>query len=290
MIKKSIIAMLASIMMILLSAAAYLFHAGYKLPDNDPSWFLENKSRFSGKRAVVCIGDSITHAKTGCNYVDILGKRLGSDYVMVNAGVNSELSYNVLQRLDGIIKCEPDFVTILIGTNDSKDSFSEEAAAKKMKQMKLPRRPGAEWFQSNLVEMISRLKAKTNARIAILSLPPITEDINHPRYIHSLQFVRIIKAAAQEQRIAYLPLRERTEKVISKIHSKPSLKFEDRELEAQLGFVRNYLFKTGWDDISRENGFVFLTDYVHLNCESAKMISDMIEEFIKGGGNYEPGY
>ncbi|MGY4857374.1 SGNH/GDSL hydrolase family protein [Cryobacterium sp. AP23] len=68
---------------------------------------------------VVCAGDSITHGFMSASCLSLLQDRLGADgYEFVNAGINSDLAWNLLQRLDAIIACQLEVVTILIGTND----------------------------------------------------------------------------------------------------------------------------------------------------------------------------
>ena len=141
---------------------AYAYHHGNKKPQNNPRRFLE-KQGVSARDAkvVVCIGDSITHGNSICNYVDMLTRNLGvRGFNFINAGINSELAYNVLQRLDEIIECNPDFVTIMIGTNDSNKSRTEADARKAIRQMRLPQRPTAEWYRTNLFEICRTLKKR----------------------------------------------------------------------------------------------------------------------------------
>ena len=47
------------------------------------------------------------------------------DFRFLNHGVNGDLAWNGLQRLDRVIAERPDFVTILIGTNDVNATLSE---------------------------------------------------------------------------------------------------------------------------------------------------------------------
>ena len=39
------------------------------------------------------------------------------DFSIVNAGINGDLAWNLLERLDDVIDCNPNHITILIGTN-----------------------------------------------------------------------------------------------------------------------------------------------------------------------------
>ena len=276
------------VLVVLVAAIAclygYAYYHGNKKPDNNPSRFLKNKGSQSGKaKVVVCIGDSITHGNASCNYVDMLAERLdGRGFDFINAGINSELAYNVLQRLDEIIECDPDFVTIMIGTNDSNKSRTEEDAKKAIKQMHLPQRPTAEWYRSNLFEICRALKEKTNARIAILSIPIITEDSNHPAFRHSLPFIDIVSEVAEKESLAYLPLRERMVAFVMEHPSSTRHTFERRNYLGNMSFAWHFFLKKSWNDIGKSNGFNLLTDFVHLNCRGAEMVADLIEEFISG--------
>ncbi len=61
------------------------------------------------RKSVLLIGDSITQGKIGVNYVELLEKEFSSNnYDFINAGINSEVVWNVLQRLEKIVECNPD--------------------------------------------------------------------------------------------------------------------------------------------------------------------------------------
>ena len=115
---------------------------------NSPVHFLEDSARDKNKKTVVCVGNSITHGQVSYNYVNILSDRLSGDgYQFVNAGINGNLVYNVVNRLDMIIRCDPDYVTVLIGTNDVNASLSQKNSARYMIDMALPEKPNAEFFR-----------------------------------------------------------------------------------------------------------------------------------------------
>jgi lysophospholipase L1-like esterase len=88
-------------------------------------------------------------------------------YAFINAGQNGNSSRDLLRRLSEIVSCEPDAVTVLIGTNDARTGFPETAER---------------FFQQSLSALMSGLRSQTIARIALLSIPPlgavITAEIN----------------------------------------------------------------------------------------------------------------
>ena len=148
-------------------------------PKNAPTAFLqahlESNSKFlsifgtssvlvGSLKRVVCIGDSITAGMVNPNYVDLLAQHVsGQSYAFINAGINGDLVFNVLQRCDQIIQCQPDFISILIGTNDVNASLSEKNIRRFMKDKKLPCRPTHPWFREMYSALLQKLQTETHA-------------------------------------------------------------------------------------------------------------------------------
>ncbi|HIF28223.1 MAG TPA: SGNH/GDSL hydrolase family protein [Candidatus Marinimicrobia bacterium] len=277
-----IIALSGVLIIILIVAITYTLIKAQKLPLNSPVNFLEDSAQDKNKKTVVCVGNSITHGQVSYNYVNILSERLSVDgYQFVNAGINGNLAYNVVNRLDKIIGCDPDYVTVLIGTNDANASLSKKNSARYMKDMALPEKPNAEFFRKNLKELISQLKKRTNAKIAILSLPPIGEDINHIAYQRTKEYSGIILDVAQENNVDYLPLHEKiTEYLLAEDHH-PRLSYDNGFRRIMIrGIFSHFLLRTSFDKIATNNGFLIVTDFLHLNHRGSKMVADLIKNWI----------
>ena len=277
-----IIALSGVLIIILIIAITYTFKKAQKLPLNSPVHFLEDSARDKNKKTVVCVGNSITHGQVSYNYVNILSDRLSVDgYQFVNAGINGNLVYNVVNRLDMIIRCDPDYVTVLIGTNDVNASLSQKNSARYMKDMALPEKPNAEFFRKNVKELISQLKKRTNATIAILSLPPIGEEINHIAYQRTKEYSGIILDVAQENNVDYLPLHEKiTEYLLAEDH-RPRLSYDNGFRRIMIkGIFSHFLLGTSFDKIATNNGFLIVTDFLHLNHRGSKMVADLIKNWI----------
>lgn len=74
---------------------------------------------------MVCLGAGIVCGEDSANFVNILDQRLAKNgYEFINEGVNGDLSYNMLGRLDAVVAHNPAFVVILVGTNDVTGVFS----------------------------------------------------------------------------------------------------------------------------------------------------------------------
>ena len=277
-----IIALFGVLIFILIVAITYTLKQAQKLPLNSLVNFLEKSAQDNNQKTVVCVGNSITHGQVSYNYVNILSERLSVDgYQFINAGINGNLAYNVVNRLDKIIGCDPDYVTVLIGTNDANASLSEKNSARYMKDMALPEKPNAEFFRKNVKELISQLKKRTNAKIAILSLPPIGEDINHIAYQRTKEYSGIILDVAQENNVDYLPLHEKiTEYLLAEDHH-PRLSYDNGFRIIMIkGILSHFLLGTSFDKIATNNGFLIVTDFLHLNHRGAKMVADLIKNWI----------
>ena len=277
-----IIALSGVLIIILIVAITYTLKKAQKLPLNSTVHFLEDSARDKNKKTVVCVGNSITHGQVSYNYVNILSDRLSVDgYQFVNAGINGNLVYNVVNRLDMIIRCDPDYVTVLIGTNDVNASLSQKNSARYMKDMALPEKPNAEFFRKNVKELISQLKKRTNATIAILSLPPIGEEINHIAYQRTKEYSGIILDVAQENNVDYLPLHEKiTEYLLAEDH-RPRLSYDNGFRRIMIkGIFSHFLLGTSFDKIATNNGFLIVTDFLHLNHRGSKMVADLIKNWI----------
>jgi lysophospholipase L1-like esterase len=224
------------------------------------------------------------------NYVDILSERLTGDGIfVVNAGINSELAYNVLMRTDEVIRCDPDYVTILIGTNDAHGALVPKHGKEQVKEMGLPRPPDEGWFRENLTEIARRLKESTHASVALISIPPIGEDPADPAFLMAGHYAGIIKEVAGDEGVAYLPLFETMSDYLTKHpHDAPPYTWRDQQYDMYVGIGRHFLLGSSFDDIARSNGFLLETDYLHLNSAGAGMVAGLIEGFVTKGKGVRP--
>jgi len=257
-----IIALFGVLIFILIVAITYTLKQAQKLPFNSPVNFHGKSAQDNNQKTVVCVGNSITHGQVSYNYVNILSERLSVDgYQFVNAGINGNLAYNVVNRLDKIIGCDPDYVTVLIGTNDANASLSEKNRARYMKEMALPEEP--------------------NAEVAILSLPPIGEDIKHIAYQRTKEYSGIIQNVANKNNVDYLPLHEKITKYLLAEDFHPKLSYDNGFRWIMIkGIFSHLLLGTSFDKIAANNGFLIVTDFLHLNSRGAKMTADLIENWI----------
>jgi lysophospholipase L1-like esterase len=230
---------------------------------------------------IVCAGDSNTRGKYGASYVHMLAERLSShDATISGAGVNGDCSYNLLQRLDPIIAQRPDAVTVLIGSNDAWSTLSDANARKIVRRKNLPAPPTLTWYRGNLTAIVARIRAETDAQIALVSLPVLGQDLDSPAARASTDFSQVVKTTATEQRLAYLPLHERQCEFLRTSGAKP-LAFPDGMAERYTSVLQHFLLRRSYDCIARHRRLTLTADFVHQNSRGATIIADLIADFVR---------
>ena len=144
------------------------------------------------------------------DYLALLRARLaGHGYEFVNAGINGNLAWNVLQRLDDVIACRPDAVTLLVGTNDVLATLGPPWEPMYRRQQHITVTPTLAWYVENVRAIIDRLRAETGARLAILDLPPLGEDLASEINGRIREYNEALRAVAAETGVPVLPLHDR---------------------------------------------------------------------------------
>ncbi|MDJ0721988.1 MAG: GDSL-type esterase/lipase family protein [Desulfobacterales bacterium] len=232
--------------------------------------------------SIVCVGDSITHGRVSADYVGLLRRRFrAKGYRFINAGLNGDMAYNVLKRIDDIIRCHPALVTVMVGSNDAYAALNPRNADEARRQNGLPERPTIDTFRRDLSALCLRLREATAAPLALLSLPPFGEDPQHEAYRQAQAYSRTIKAVARQAGIAYLPVNEQMDALLQPHARAPKLAF-DRMTDARyLGIkIRRFVLGRSLAAISRCHGYRLLTDGIHLNPAGAAVVADAIATFI----------
>jgi len=259
----------------------YILWLIYHYPKDNPFNYVKDLKREVNpikKKRIVFIGNSLTHGNISVNYIKMIKEKLGNSFDYINAGMNAELAYNILLRLDSIIACKPDFVTILIGTNDASRELSPYQDKRSMKKLNLPQNPNKSWFIENMRKIIKKLIEETDAKIALCSIPIISEDPSSEIFKQSIEYSKTIKEIAKNKEITYLPFNEKMIDYLQKNPSNPKYSYEKRLVE--IAAVKHFLLRKSFDEISEEYGFSLLVDHIHINSEGAKIITNLIIDFI----------
>jgi lysophospholipase L1-like esterase len=231
----------------------------------------------------VCIGDSITRGQISASFVDQLSQRLsGNGFRFVNAGVNGDLSYNALQRLDRVIATQPESVIVMIGTNDIVATLRRSNLWISRVSKWLPRNPTLEWYQDNLEKIVFRLKTQTQARIGLASPPIIGERLESRSNTRLRVYNGVIQQLAAREGLAYLPVYEHMAEYLKSTGTHAGKAHQSRIFMTFELTLRHLIFKESYESISRRKGFTILTDGLHLNEKGAKLIADVYEEYLRG--------
>jgi len=240
-----------------------------------------NRNVKSDKKIIACIGDSLTHGNIGQNWVDYLRQQFPND-IFLNEGINGNTAWQVIQRLDPILQCQPHLIILLIGTNDALGSFDINSGLRYKKNNELPEAPTLEKYKEHLNELIEKIGIQS--KIAICTLPPIGENVNSEVNQHVNLFNEYIELIAKQKKLTLLPVSEELWSDIqsrtypSKLEYNPKVIPLFRRIFG--GIFHHYLFKKSWNDISRAKGQWILFDQIHLNERGAEIVYKLAKNFI----------
>lgn len=246
------------------------------IPENYPNE--KNRQQIDHtKKVIVCFGDSNTHGNVSYNWVNDLSSQL-IDYQIFNAGINSDLTYTLLRRIDDVIACKPDFITILIGTNDVNSTMHLKMEKRYQQLGRIDKviSPNFEDFKKNYIEIIDQLKQKTKAKIAIMSLPVMGEDLSHEANLRADKYSDFIKQLATDKQLSYLPVREKQKEFLLKNPKPLKHSFEETYKLLNFSVISHYLLGKTWDEITTKHGFQLTPDNLHQNSIAGGMIRDLI--------------
>ena len=236
----------------------------------------------SDKKIIACIGDSLTHGNIGQSWVDYLRQEFPND-IFLNEGINGNTAWQVIQRLDPILQCQPDLIILMIGTNDALGSFDINSGLRYKKNNELPEVPTLEKYKEHLNELIEKIGF--SSKFAICTLPPIGENVYSEVNKHVSLFNNYIKLIANQKKLSLLPV---SDALCSEINSRTypiKLDFNSKAMPLMMkrilgGIFHHYLFKKSWNDISRAKGQWILFDQIHLNERGAEIVYKLAKDFI----------
>jgi len=244
-----------------------------------PAEFIAGGRRPETSSVVVCAGDSVTEGRVSGNFVQLLHDQLGPiGHEFVNAGVGGELAFNLLARIDDVIACGPDAVTILIGTNDVAAHIGPAWLNTYLANQNLPESPTIATFERDVRGIVARLKDETTARIALIEIPPVGEDLASRHNARVRAYNDLLHRIGHDAGVAVLPLHRRLVEGLPPGHRPPRWRGQKHLMTTSA--LANRVFGHGWDRISDRRGFALLTDNIHLNDRSASHVSTLVREFL----------
>ena len=271
---------LFSVFVAVIVGLGYAVYTTFRLPSNAPRRVARKKK--SSSLVIACLGDSLTHGNLSYNYTKTIGEKLG-DYhpAIINGGINGDLASSLLRRIDEVIECDPDFITILIGTNDVNSTLSDELCHYYMKSRKLDHPPDIENFEYSLTAIVQTLKQRTRARIALFSLPILGEQLDHFANHRVVKYSALIKKIAEDESVAYLPLNElQREHLRQNSHDNQIALEEGRKHVVMRTMIQRLILFKSHDKIAQLNGLALTSEGIHMNRLGAQYISDLAVDFI----------
>lgn len=232
----------------------------------------------NNRKTVVCFGDSITRGMISASYIDLLQKRVeAKGFHFINAGKNNELTFNLLRRIKPVIRRQPDYITIMIGTNDVIATLSGPGALFYIVNKRLPRWPNLDWSRKNVEEIVRRLKAETQAKIALASIPMLGEDLTSDANQQVIAYNKSIQEIAARQEITYLPVYER---MTEALETEKGREYRGSVALSAEFIARHFIYGLGFNTYARTKGFHLMIDGVHLNTRGADIITNEIYKFL----------
>ena len=261
-------------------AALLVFaYLGWKIegpPSNTPG-----KVRAAeGERVLLCLGDSITLGNLGARWVDGLRARYAPEGRRVaNAGINGQQVWNIAQRLDRALACEPDMLVLLIGSNDVMAADRPDRAKAYVKQNKLPRVPDLEWSIAQLEALVPRVVSAV-PRVALCTIPPLGDDDQQPVAALVARYNQHVRSLAAEHGCVLLDVHEAIVPLLSpaKTPYVGDLPTVGRYI-VKVAFHR-YLLGRSWDTIAASMGYGATAEGIHLSDAAAAKVEALVVGFV----------
>ncbi|MDG4797588.1 GDSL-type esterase/lipase family protein [Micromonospora sp. WMMD1082] len=261
--RRIVVPVLTVVVAAVTAVAALAYPAFLRSPAGSPGQLCAQGRPGDTDQVVVAAGASLTHGSLSADWVGALRGRLGAaGYTFVNAGRNGNTSQDLRERLDAdVVSCRPNAVALLIGTNDVLGDV------------------GPDRYRANLEAIVDHLRATTTARIALLSLPPLGEDLDSARNQELERYNATIREVTITRQLAYLPLHEQLTALLHGREDAAAGYDFSFPLAFYVAFER-YVLRNSWDEIADGNGLRVLTDHVHLSDRGGTVVADLVAGWL----------
>ena len=266
---------------ILITVAFFYVSSIAAIPPKGRANDLSNELSLKSGRVIACIGDSLTHGNIGECWVESLRNEYPGDTVL-NEGINGDLVWQVNNRIEPIISCNPDIIILMIGTNDAMASFNKKAGGRYKSKNNLPEIPTFENYQKLLPKLLDKLNG--TSKIALCTLPPIGENKDSAINEHVRKFNDFIELTAQNKNIDLIPVSNLLWDELSKRTYPVKSDYDPNPLPIIRtiygGMMHHYIFKNSWDEIAKSKGQWLLFDQIHLGGRASKILFNATKKYI----------
>ncbi len=233
----------------------------------------------SGEHPVVVAGASIVRGRASVDFVQVLRERFPSR-AFVNAGVNGNVAWELLQRLDQIIACRPAQVVVLIGTNDVQATLSPDATRTTRESKHLPEDPSLAWYAACMTEIVTRLQ-RAGASVALCSLPPIGQDLSAPVNVVVREANAALQRVCDATGAAYLPVYEHLVDLLASQGATHGPAWTGSWAPGLASLVEHFVLGRSYDAIALARGWILSPDGVHMDSTGAGIIADVVADWLE---------
>lgn len=262
--KKMIITALSVALVALLTAGATVGYLTFvRSPIDTPARACRETTAATGP-VVVAAGASMTRGTLGADWVGTLRSRPEfAGHRFVNAGINGNTSGDLRERAEtDIIACHPDAVLILVGTNDVRDGIAVDT------------------YRANLTAMVDRITTETSAEVALISVPPLGEDLGAEINHRLTEYNRAVAEVAADARAGYLPFHERIAELL-RHRGNPPAPYDFGFGLAFRAAARHHLLRQSWDQVAHSHGLEFFVDHIHLSDHGGAILTDLTADWLR---------
>lgn len=299
---------LAGLVLFLVGATGFIALEAASAPPMNQARGFQNflRHNLSSRRrpVLVCLGDSLTHGAISYSYTADIPQKLTSALAMeppkptsvfadplwvVNCGQNGITTHTVWrERMNKALDCHPDYIMLLIGTNDILGTAQKSYGNFIASINDLPEKPSLQVFTRNFNGILSHIQqASPMTQVGVCTLPPLGEDLKSPANQLIRQANDIIEQAVQEygDRCTLIPVYDRFESIIEKEGKRRDLLNYFAPLAIMMGAAFHLLpGMIKFDTMGKLVGHVLLHDSVHLNDRAGNELVDLIVEWLINKG------
>ena len=276
----------------------FIIERGTRPPRNDAWHYIHWKeSNKSEAPTLVCLGDSLTHGTVSANWVgDLYGGGKATAYEIwcqdellhvVNCGQNNLVTHTCLhERIDWALACEPNYVVLMIGTNDCRGIYNWAWRWQLETMWWTPERLSLERLECNVETMVKRLiQHHPQMQVGLCTLPPLGEDLmnqaNTQIVDQANQRIREIAVKYKDQ----CTLLDVNKTLVSKIR-RDQIKWPVRYM-----FVPAFLFSfphvvlgTSLTQLAKLINNQVMFEGLHLNEAGGKIVTELVANWLRAQG------
>lgn len=230
---------------------------------------------------VACFGDSHTRCIYGYDWVKQLSvelRELGVEFGRF--GVNGELAYHATKRLQSIVDFRPDLTVVLLGSNDVNAVSTEKFTRLYMGKGDLPQVPDEAFFVESMGQIIDCIQKSTTSQIALVTIPLLGEHLDSRVNCLVESYNRRLLELSITRQLRVLDLNAEMRRALKASPLKRFRGHYDGKILMRISLLRHRLLFQSWDRVARANGLYLLTDTIHLNERSGRLLAGLVKKYV----------